>query len=169
MTTTRLTEIRADLEDGIDADDAVWLLSLAEQLQGQLDEARAENARPAAQERASGPETPQGHPSEGTGVPGPEKPLQTADGYTTAELISRTLVLPFGTRHNRGHIREIAAHIDNEIRPVHWREAAAFLRALGHDTAAEHKARRGGGPGSLTEAGAHVLNQINPNRKAANR
>lgn len=32
--------------------------------------------------------------------------------------------------------------------------------------AAEHKARRGGGPGSLTQAGAQLLNQTNPNRKA---
>ena len=39
--TTRLADIRADLDDGIDADDAVWLLSLAEQLQGQRDRAAA--------------------------------------------------------------------------------------------------------------------------------
>ena len=103
----------------------------------EVDRLRAENARLAAQEPVSGPETPQGHPSEGTDVPGPEKPVQAADSYTAAELISRTLVLPFGTRHNRGHIREIAAHIDNEIRPVYYREAAASLRALGHDTAAD--------------------------------
>lgn len=54
----------------------------------------------------------------------------TKGGYTAAELISRTLVLPFGTRHNREHIREVAEHIDNQTRPVHYREAAASLRAL---------------------------------------
>lgn len=60
------------------------LTDAAEQLQGQLDEARAENARPAAQERASGPETPHGHPSKGAGVPGPHGAAQAAD-LTPAE------------------------------------------------------------------------------------
>lgn len=65
-------------------DDLAHLLTLVDQLQGQLDEARAVPARPAAQDRASGPETPQGHPSEGTGVPGPHGAAQAAD-LTPAE------------------------------------------------------------------------------------
>jgi hypothetical protein len=71
-------------------DDLAHLLALVDQLQGQLDEARAENARLAAQERASGPETPQGHPSEGTGVPGPHGAAQAAD-LTPAEQAAADL------------------------------------------------------------------------------
>lgn len=52
------------------------------------------------------------------------------------DMIARTLVLPWGTRHNREHIREVAEHIDAEIRPVHYREAADSLDKLGHTAAA---------------------------------
>lgn len=42
----------------------------------EVDRLRAENARLAAQDRVSGPETPQGHPSEGTGEPKPQERAQ---------------------------------------------------------------------------------------------
>jgi hypothetical protein len=55
-----------------------------------------------------------------------------AAGLTPIQLITRPLVLAWGTRHNRDHIREIAEHIDAELRPVHFREAAASLRNYAH-------------------------------------
>lgn len=120
-------------------DDLAHLLALVDQLQGQLDEARAENARPAAQERASGPETPQGHPSEGTGVPGPH-----ARSEAHIDTIARILVgtdwddgVPCTDIGTRETVEALAREIVATLAPAHYREAAASLRALGHDTAAD--------------------------------
>ena len=100
--TTRLADIRADLEDGIDADDAVWLLPLAEQLQGQLDEARAENARLAAQDRASGPNTPAPYTGEGTAPTSPHEPAQGTAPLTLAQAV--------------GHLHDWARDLDDGTR-----------------------------------------------------
>src|SRR5690606_22388125 len=119
-------------------DDLAHLLALVDQLQGQLDEARAENARPAAQDRASGPNTPDPYTGEGTAPASPHEPAQAA-----IDTIARVLV---GTDWGDGvpctdiGPRETVAHLAGQIAtlaPAHYREAAASLRALGHDTAAD--------------------------------
>ena len=120
-------------------DDLAHLLSLAEQLQGQLDEARAENARPAAQDRASGPNTPAPYTGEGTTPTSPHEPAQAA-----IDTIARILVgtdwddgVPCTDIGTRETVEALASQIIATLAPAHYREAAASLRALGHDTAAD--------------------------------
>jgi hypothetical protein len=86
MTTEELAVIRGAIErtDLFDEETLPLAFSDRKRLLAEVDRLRAENARLAAQERASGPETPQGHPSEGTGVPGPHGAAQAAD-LTPAE------------------------------------------------------------------------------------
>jgi hypothetical protein len=83
----------------------------------------------AAQPGAGDADTAGTETDRGTGVGGPHERPQ-ADGLTPIQLITRPLVLAWGTRHNRDHIREIAEHIDAELRPVHYREAADSLDKL---------------------------------------
>ena len=105
----------------------------------EVDRLRAENARPAAQEPVSGPETPQGHPSEGTSVSGPH-----ASSETHIDTIARILVgtdwdeeVPYTDIGPRETVAHLAGQIATVLAPAHYREAAASLRALGHDTAAD--------------------------------
>ena len=125
-------------------DDLAHLLSLAEQLQGQLDEARAENARLAAQERASGPETPQGHPSEGTGVPGPHGAAQAADLTPAEQAAAEELVRLSGPggnpRWTAADFTYDARAVVAAVRPHHWREAAAFLRSIADENGVRNAA-----------------------------
>jgi hypothetical protein len=81
---------------------------------------------PAAQSGA-GDAQPSGTASDrDTGEPRLQISTQGIDGEPLSgpEIISRTLVLAFGTRHHdRPFIREIAEALDNALRPVHEREA----------------------------------------------
>ena len=61
-------------------------------------------------------------------------------------------------------LAEIRARLDAAVdRPEPTEAELKHERLLA--AAAEHKARRGGGPGSLTEAGARFLTQTIPDRK----
>lgn len=82
------------------------------------------------------PVEPPAGPERGTGGPEAHGAAQ-AGGYTPAETIYRILVLPWGTRHNREHVREVAEGIDVEIRPAYYREVAVSLERLGHTAAAK--------------------------------
>jgi len=87
---------------------------------------------PAAQPLASAPGAVQGSTDRGTGELKPHDSLQTIDGrhLTGPQVISRVLVLAFGTRHNREHIGEIADHLDAALRILHYREVVASLRKI---------------------------------------
>jgi hypothetical protein len=88
---------------------------------------------PAAQPGAGDAETSGTGSGRGTGEPGLQISTQTIDGepLTGPEIISRTLVLAFGTRHHdRAFIKEIAEALDNALRPVHYREAASSIRSV---------------------------------------
>lgn len=81
---------------------------------------------PPAQPGAGDAETSGTGSGRGTGEPRLQISTQGIDGepLTGPEIISRTLVLAFGTRHHgRAFIREIADALDAALRPVH--EAAA--------------------------------------------
>jgi hypothetical protein len=85
-----------------------------------------EATREAAQPGAGDAETSGMGSGRGTGEPRLQISTQGIDGepLTGPEIISRTLVLAFGTRlHERPFIREIADALDNALRPVH--EASA--------------------------------------------
>ena len=88
--------------------------------------------REAAQPPTSSPGTVQESMDRGTGDLRPHDSLQTIDGrqLTGPEVISRVLVLAFGTRHNREHIGELADHLDAALRIVHYREVVASLRKI---------------------------------------
>jgi hypothetical protein len=92
----------------------------------------------------SRPNTPDPSTDRGTGQAEAHGAAQ-ASGYTPAETIYRILVLPWGTRHNREHVREVAEGIDAEIRPAYYREVAVSLERLGHTAAARavHSAAKG--------------------------
>lgn len=89
---------------------------------------------PPAQPGAGATDTAGTEPDRGTGEREPHARSETA-GLTPIQLITRPLVLAWGTRHNRDHVREIAEHIDAELRPVHYREAAGSIRAIAEDPA----------------------------------
>lgn len=90
-----------------------------------------------------------GAPGSATGGLEPEIPAQTIDGrpLTASEIISRTLVLAFGTsRHDRAELREIAEALAAALRPVHYRESAASLQGIADhwpDTASADDLRPG--------------------------
>ena len=149
--------------------DLAHLLSLVDQLQGQLDEfatlqdripddgngdwglgwdhgynaalaeVRAMAARPPAQEHASGSNTPDPYTGEGTAPASPHEPAQAA-----IDTIARVLVgtdwdeeVPYTDIGPRETVAHLAGQIATVLAPAHYREAAASLRALGHDTAAD--------------------------------
>jgi hypothetical protein len=92
-----------------------------------------EAPREAPQSGAGDAETSGTGSGRGTGEPGLQISTQTIDGesLTGPEIISRTLVLAFGTRHHdRAFIKEIAEALDNALRPVHYREAASSIRSV---------------------------------------
>lgn len=145
MTTEELAAIRGAIErtDLFDEETLPLAFSDRKRLLAEVDRLRAENARLAAQDRVSGPETPQGHPSEGTGVPGPEKPAQAVErGRQIAVSMMDRAEAAYRHEHGQPHTREHCESCAEEywrtrLAPAHYREAAASLRALGHDTAAE--------------------------------
>ena len=163
-----LGEAETDLNRNAPADLA-HLLSLVDQLQGQLDEfatlqdripddgngdwglgwdhgynaalaeVRAMAARPPAQEHASGSNTPDPYTGEGTAPASPHEPAQAA-----IDTIARVLVgtdwdeeVPYTDIGPRETVAHLAGQIATVLAPAHYREAAASLRALGHDTAAD--------------------------------
>jgi hypothetical protein len=86
-----------------------------------------EAPRAAAQPGAGDAETSGTGSGRGTGEPRLQISTQGIDGepLTGPEIISRTLVLAFGTRHHgRPFIREIAEALDAALRPIHERESA---------------------------------------------
>lgn len=87
-----------------------------------LTEVFMRGARPAPQPTADAPGTVQESTDRGTGEPGLQISTQTLEGepLTGPEIISRTLVLAFGTRHHdRAFIKEIAEALDAALRPIH--------------------------------------------------
>jgi hypothetical protein len=110
-----------------------------------LAEERSEPPRPPAEAHSGAPNTSETGSDRGTGVAATPVGVQAVE-RTPAETIYRILVLPWGTRHNREHVREVAEGIDAEMRPVYYREAAASLRAIAEhmpDTASAASLRPG--------------------------
>lgn len=92
-----------------------------------------EAANGTTQPGAGDPETSGTGSDRGTGEPRLQISTQGIEGepLTGSEIISRTLVLAFGTRHHdRPFIKEIAEALDAALRPVHYREAASSIRSV---------------------------------------
>jgi len=146
MTTEELAAIRGAIErtDLFDEETLPLAFSDRKRLLAEVDRLRAENARLAAQERASGPETPQGHPSEGTGVPGPHGAAQAADLTPAEQAAAEELVRLSGPggnpRWTAADFTYDARAVVAAVRPHHWREAAAFLRSIADENGVRNAA-----------------------------
>lgn len=141
MTTEDLDTIRGAIarSDLIDEESLPLAFSDRKRLLAEVDRLRAENARPVAQERASGPNTPAPYTGEGTAPTSPHGAAQAA-----IDTIARILVgtdwdekVRYTDIGSRETVEQIAGRISTAMAIAYYQQAARSLRALGHGTAAD--------------------------------